>query len=836
MSEFYTSVLRYGKSILYRGYRDGKKVQEKTKFSPTLFMNTNKDSGWKSLYGGNVEPIKFDDMTEAKNWIEQYDGIEGFDIWGMEKFEYQYLIEHFPGEVDYLLSKMGIWSIDIETKIPDEGGFPDVQNANVEILLISMKRKGENLVHVFATKDYVPTGGVDLFNCEVDYKVYRDEATMLRAFVHFWASDYPDIITGWNTDTFDVPYIINRVNRVLGEDQMKKLSPWGMVRERMIEVRGKEIQVYELLGIAQLDYMQLYKKFSFTPQEEYSLGHVAHEEIGVTKLEYEGSFRDFYTNDWNRFVEYNIRDTQLVDLMDLKRQFIELCVQIAYMAKCNISDVFSPVKTWDVFIFSQLHHKKIAIPQYKSKTGGTIEGAYVKNPIAGLYAWLMSFDFASLYPSIIQQWNISPETIVPERFDIWVNDVLNGSANFTLAQEFCREKNYTLCANGTMYRKDKKGILPELMEFCLVGRKIAKKEMLKTEQLYLDTKDESLQAKISALNSKQMALKTLANSGYGAMCNVGFRYFMLRMGEAVTITGQASNMHLEREFNRFMTKVLKQERDYVIYCDTDSNYVNMQYFVDAVFPNRDIPDTVNFLRKCDPEFQKVINKSVDAVYDDCNCFNKVMASKREAIASKGLWIAKKRYVLKVHDSEGVSYDPPKLKATGLDLVKTSTPAAVRKFLKNSLPVIFEDGERSVREYVKDVKEKFMKLPPEAVAFPRGISNVEKYMEGSGYKSGTPMHCRSAINYNRMLKGLPEKYQRISSGDKIRFISLRQPNPVKDDVIACPAGASFPAELKLEKYYDYELQFEKVFMAPMKGMTDPLGWQIEDIATLEDFFV
>ena len=836
MAEFYTSVLRYGKSILYRGYRDGKKIQEKVKFSPTLFINSKQPSEWKSFYGGDVEPVNFEDMMAARDWMKQYEGIEGFDVWGMEKFEYQYLIENFPDEIEYSLSKMGIWSIDIETKVPDSGGFPDVQSAVDEILLISMQRKGEKIVHVFATKDYTPTGEVDLLGCQVDYKKFRDEATMLRAFVRFWSDDYPDILTGWNTDTFDVPFMINRVNRVLGEDYMKKMSPWNMVRERKIEIRGKEVQVYELLGIAQLDYLPLYKKLSFTPQEEYSLGHVASEEIGVSKLEYEGSFREFYENQWDRFVEYNIRDTQLVDRMDEKRKFIELCVQMAYMAKCNISDVMSPVKTWDVFIFSQLHKKKIAIPQYKSKTAGSIEGAYVKDPIPGLYQWLMSFDFASLYPSIIQQWNISPETIVHDRADIWVKDVLEHTDAFKAAQEFARENSYTLASNGTMYRKDKRGIMPELMDMCGSGRKVAKKEMLRLEQQYNDTKDGSLVAKISALNSKQMALKTLGNSGYGAMCNVGFRYFMLRMGEAVTITGQASNMHLERGFNEFMTKVLGVEKDYVIYCDTDSNYVNMEQFIQAAYPNKSIDDTVNFLRKCDPEFQKVINKSVDAVYDDCNCYIKVMASKREAIASRGLWIAKKRYALKVHDSEGVSYDPPKIKATGLDLVKTSTPAAVRKFLKNSLPVIFEEGERSVREYVVNVKREFMQLTPEQIAFPRGVSNIDKFMEGGGVRSGTPMHCRAAINYNRMLSKLPEKYQKISNGDKLRFISLRMPNPVKDDVIACPAGGKFPVELKLEKYYDYELQFEKVFMSPMKGMTDSLGWQIEDIATLEDFFV
>lgn len=835
---FYTNVARYGRNVLYRGYEDGKKIQKKVEFSPTLFMNSAEGkSPWRSLFGRPVEPIKFTNMMEARDFFKKYDGIEGFDIYGMEKFEYQYIIENFEDDIEYVLSQMGIWSIDIETRVPDSGGFPDIKTANTEILLISMQRKGSKVVNVFATKDYNPTGGVDLLGCVVDYRKFSDEASMLRAFVSFWSSDYPDIVTGWNTDTFDIPFIINRVNNVLGEEWMKRMSPWNMVREKKIEVRGEEIQVYELVGVSQLDYLQLYRKFSFTPQESYKLGEVALADLGMTKLDYEGSIRSFYENDWDRFVEYNIRDTQLVDRMDAKYQFIEMCIQMAYLARCNIHDVFSPVKTWDVFIYSQLHKKKIAIPQYRHREGGTIEGAYVKSPQLGMKKWSVSFDFAALYPRITQQWNISPETILHVKHALNVDMVLNDAPELDIAISDAISKNATLAVNGTMYSKEKLGIIPELMGMCLDGRKIAKNRMLSLEQAFQDTKDDSLLPTIAALNGKQLALKTLANSGYGAMCNVGFRYFMLAMGEAITLTGQFSNMHLENGFNSYFRKLLKNpDKDYVIYCDTDSNYIDVSDFIDEFFPNKTVDETVEFLIKCDPQFQKVVNKSIDTVFEKMNCYKKVMASKREAISSRGFWTTKKRYALKVHNSEGVSYDPPKIKVTGLDLVKTSTPKAVRGMLKKSLNVIFDYDEAHTQEYIEKCREDFCGLRVEEIAFPRGVSDVDKWVVyPNGYKSGCPIHVRAAIVYNNAIKRLDGKYQKISNGDKLRFVYLKEPNPLRENVIGIPADGHIPPELGLEKYIDRDLQFEKTFINPMSGMLNAIGWDVEPQSDLSAFF-
>lgn len=835
--EFYTNVYRYGKNILYRGVKDGKRVHGKAAFSPTMFVKDTSlvGSDWKSLNGDCLKPIKFSCMHDAKEFIQQYEDVHGFDIFGMEKFEYQYLIEHFPNEVKYNLNQMNIVIVDIETTV--ERGEIDVKNTPETILLISLQRKSDKRVVTFGLGPYSGYSRDD-YPADVSYYQFKDEASLLKAFVQYWSGNYPDIVSGWNTDFFDMPYLANRINKVLGEDWLKRLSPWGLVRQKTVTIKGEDVDVWDFVGITQLDYLVLYKKFSFTPQESYSLDNVSYEELGAKKLKHNGSFKDFYTNHWDDFVTYNIRDCQLVDLMDSKFKFIELCIQIAYMAKCNIQDVFSPVKTWDVFIYSQLHTRKIAIPKYKDRVGGTIEGAYVKDPKVGMYGWNVSFDFAALYPSIIRQWNMSPETMVEERFHLVVSDFVNQTDAFLEAAEYAKANGYTLAANGTMYRKDHKGIIPQLMEYCLVGRKVAKNEMLSLEQKYNDTKDESLVPVIAALDGKQMALKILANSGYGAMANVGFRYFCLAMAEAITLTGQASNMHLEKSFNVYFTNLIGVDEDYVIYCDTDSNYVNLGRFVDKFCSGKSEDQIVDFLRKCDPQFQKIINKSVSTVYDMCNCYDKVMSSKREAISSKGFWTAKKRYALKVHDSEGVSYNPPKIKVTGLDLVKTSTPSAIRKKLKDSLNIIFDHGEIKLREYVSGVKTEFTRMNPEDVAFPRGVSDIDKWVEHNGsFKRGCPIHVRAALVYNKALngKGLEDKHHRLSNGDKLRFIYLKLPNPLRENVVGFPATDILPDEFGVHSYIDWELQFDKVFMSPMRGITDAIGWTLEERSSLDEFF-
>lgn len=824
MTNFYIGAWQYGNKIFYRGVKNGRKVVIKDDFSPTLFVKSkNKDTSWNSLYGDPLTEVNFTDINDAKDYVKRYEDVAGFELHGMTQFQYQYLNNKFPSEVQYDTNEMTIWSCDIECA--SEGGFPDIGTANEEVLLIAITDKRTRESVVFGTRQYTPTG--KNINTKFKYKLFNDEKTMLKEFVEYWQANCPDIVTGWAIDVFDFPYLVNRICRVLDDDWVKKLSPFKVIQERSVEIKGRDVQSYDILGVIQLDGMSLYKKFVQTKQESYSLDNICSIELGETKVSNPySSFKEFYSKDFSLFVEYNCIDSILPLKLDDKLQLIDLVVSIAYQAKCNIRDVFGPVKTWDVYIFNFLSNLNIAVPPQSRKIARSFEGAYVKDPIPGMYGWVVSFDFASLYPNIIRQWNMSPETISDTVVDMSVDKMING-------MQYNKDEELSVAANGSTYFIGKEGILPKLMTEMLDGRKTAKKEMLRLESEYQKTKDDELLPKIAALNNKQMALKNMANSAYGAISNAGFRYFDIRIAEAITLTGQAADRHLEKSLNIFLNKSLgTTDKVYAIYLDTDSCYLSLQPLVDLKCKGKTTKQIVEFLDKfCEDVLQKIVQKSVDKMFEYCNCRIKTMNAKREAIASKSIWVAKKRYAMVVHNSEGVEYDPPKLKVMGMDIVKSSTPHKVRDMLKDTLKVIFEKDEISFRKYIGEMKSKFFAMCPEDIAFPRGVSDIDKWSTQTGYKSGTPIHVRGSILYNKYFK--TDDVSPIANKDKVRFIYLKLPNPIKEDVIAVPAGMMFPKEIL--QYIDYETQFDKTFLSPVEAIADAVSWSLVEKSTLDDFF-
>lgn len=838
MSNFYTHVSVYGRKILYRGYTNGHRTLMRDEFIPTLYVTSKNKSDWKSLYGADLSPMTFGDIKEAKNFAEEYENVFGFEVHGMTDYQYQYINNNFRGEIDYDVDQINIMFLDIEVVDPNGSTeFPDIQSASTPIVLISCRDKATGKTVIFGWKKVTKPFS------EFEYRCYRDELTMLKEFILFWQQNCPDIVSGWNSDQFDFPYLINRIMRILDEDHAKRLSPFGLIRERMLEIRGKEIQTYEIVGVSQIDYMNTYKKFgTYSTKESYALGNIAQEELGVTKHEIEGStsFFDGYSRFYDDFVYYNHIDTELLHRLDDKLKLFDLILSLSYLVKCNFKDVFGPVKMWDVFIYNHLDKKKVAVPPRQKKLTGEFQGAWVKDVIPDMYGWNMSFDFASLYPTIIRQWNISPETLVKdEMLPITVDTILNEESDINGINwvQYAKDNDYSIAANGSMYRRDKRGMLPELMEFLMVGRKTAKKKMLLLEQEYQNTKDSSLPSKIAALNALQLALKVAANAGYGAVTNAGFRYFELKIGEAITLTGQASDRHAEKSINRYLNNILKTDNiDYGIAGDTDSLYLNVDPLVNRVAKDpSNIDSVVKLLDKIGNEIQKhPIQKSIDFIYDSCNCVDKLMDMKREAISSKAIFTAKKRYAMIVHNSEGVSYDPPKMKITGLDIIKSSTPRLIRDDLRGTLPVIFEHGVGPLRDYVTKTKKKFMTTEVENISFPRGISDLDKWFDGKTYKKGTPIHVRGAILYNQYVKKFG-KYDTIRNGDRIKFVYLKLPNPIHEDVISFPTNGQLPVELNLHRYIDWDKMWQKTFISPLENITNAIKWELEERSSLDDFF-
>ena len=825
MSKFYTNIQLAGDTILYRGYEDGEPVQFRARFSPTLYVLSKNKEKFQTLDGRYVSPVKFDKPREGREFIRQYDGVEGFEVHGYERFVYQYIRQEFPDDVDYNVNQIKMYAMDIEVQC--ENGFPDVEAAAEEMLSITIKDMVTKKFYIWAVRD---------FNTEHQKFIFDTEREMLMHFIDWWVKHTPDILTGWNVNLYDVPYICRRVKRILGSKWMNSISPWNRANEREVYVQGRKNYAYDVSGVNILDYLDLYRKFTYSNQESYRLDHIAYVELGQRKVdhsEYE-NFKDFYTSDWQKFVEYNIQDTELIDRLEEKMKLLDLAITMSYDAKVNFEDVYSQVRMWDTMIYNYLTDRNIVVPPKKgAKKDEKYAGAYVKEPIPGKYDWVVSFDLNSLYPHLIMQYNISPETL-------WETRHASASVERILNEEITIEDDVCVCANGAQYRKDIQGFLPEMMDKIYKERTIYKKKMLEAKQAYEKAPTDKLQRDISKFNNIQMARKIQLNSAYGAIGNQYFRYYNLANAEAITLSGQVSIRWIEGRMNKYLNKILKTEDvDYVIASDTDSIYLNLGPLVQSVYKGREKDDKVivSFLDKvCDVEFEKYISDSYQALANYVNAYDQKMFMKRETIANKGIWTAKKRYILNAWDIEGVRFDQPKLKVMGIEAVKSSTPGACREKIKECLTVIMNEGEEAAQEFIANFKDHFNELPVEDISFPRGCNGINKWANPSSiYSKGTPIHVRGALLYNHYNKknNLMHKYPLIQDGEKIKFVYLKTPNKFGENVVSFIS--TFPKEFGLDKQVDYELQFEKSFLDPIKVILDTIGWKSEKVASLEFLF-
>ena len=681
-----------GDHFLVRGYENGRHFASREKFYPTLFVPSNKKSKYKTLEGEYVESVEPGTVRDCRDFIKKYEGVDNFKIYGNDRYIYQYISEMYPEEeIKFDTSKIKIATLDIE--VASENGFPDVESAAEEVLLIT--------VQDYATKQIRTWGRGPFDNKQknVIYKGFRTEYELLNDFISWWMieDNTPEVITGWNSELYDIPYLVRRIDRILGEKLMKRMSPWGLVTERETIIMGRKHISYDVGGVTQLDYLNLYKKFTYKAQESYRLDYIASVELGQKKLDHSefDTFKDFYTNGWQKFVEYNIIDVELVDRMEDKMKLIELAITMAYDAKVNYNDVFFQVRMWDAIIYNYLKKRDIVIPpKERSDKDSKYAGAYVKEPIPGKYDWVVSFDLNSLYPHLIMQYNISPETLRDTRHPTaTVDKILNEELTFEMY------KDNAVCANGAMYRKDVRGFLPELMEKIYKDRTIYKKKMLAAKQDYEKTPTKTLEKEIARCNNIQMARKIQLNSAYGAIGNQYFRYYKLANAEAITLSGQVSIRWIENKMNGFLNKILQTDgEDYVIASDTDSIYLNMGPLVDKFLSNKsgDKTAVVALLDKiCQDKLEPFIEQSYTELANYVQAYEQKMIMKRENIAERGIWTAKKRYILNVWNSEGVQYNEPKLKMMGIEAVKSSTPAPCRQMIKDGLKLMMNGTEEDV---------------------------------------------------------------------------------------------------------------------------------------------
>ena len=828
-----------GNNILCRGIDEEGHFATKEPFTPTLFVNSKKETKWKTLTGICVEPIQPGTINDCREFVNQYSDVAGFDIYGNTDYIYQYISQNSEKEIDYDFSDILVAYIDIETE--SENGFPNIETANEKINAITVRYNDKTYVYGLGEFKLPARDNLEQF-------CYDDEELMLSDFLSKWKENYPDVITGWNVRFFDIPYIVNRLARLFGENVAKEISPWRRLKARKITTRHGEQNAYNVLGISTLDYLDLYRTFTYVNQESYSLEHISYVELGESKLSHDeySTFSEFYKNDFQKFIEYNERDVELIVKLEDKMKLLELAIALAYSAKVNYEDVFSQVRTWDAIIYHYLNEHDIVIPP--KKAGSKSEqyaGAYVKEPIVGMHDWVVSFDLNSLYPHLIMQYNISPETMVSNNKDssISPDSILDG--------KFVPHDAYSVAANGTCYTKEHQGFLPSLMEKMYKERKMYKNKMIEAQKLQQDIPkmnmpnlgrhalNEKCKKDIAKYNNFQLVRKIQLNSAYGAIGNQYFRYYNVDMAEAITLSGQLSIRWIADKLNVFLNKTVgTKDYDYVVASDTDSVYLRLGNLVEKVCGGRTKSQVVEFLNKASEEIiLPFIKKQYDELACKMNAYDNKMVMDRECIADKGVWTAKKRYMMNVYDSEGIRYETPKMKIMGIETTRSSTPQIVREKLKEVIKLILTKDNESVIEYIDGFKKEFKNYSPAEIAFPRSCNGLKKYKDPSLiYKKSTPIAVKGSLIYNNLISihGLQRKYQNITDGEKVKFLYLKEPNPIGERVISFQQ--TIPQEFDLNGFVDYDLQFQKTFLDPLNTILEKIDWQSEKISTLEDLFI
>lgn len=873
--KFYTLFQVYHGKLYVQGYENGLRFRDIQNHTPFLFIPSKNPAGakYRTLDGKPVDRIDFASNQEELTFKDKYSGIEGFEFYGMTGTlgAYSRINEIFSGDIEYDPSLIRALNFDIETsKIGDDGsaGFPDINAADKPITSITITCQGKT--YTLGYKDFDNSKG------QTEYIKCSNEENLLYKFVDVWTTIDPDVVTGWNIEYFDIPYIYNRICKLLGKQVGEKLSPFKKILRNDAEIHGRMINMVEILGVVTLDYMKIYKKFSFTNQESYSLNHISHVELNEKKLDYSDyeDLQDLYERNYQQFIEYNIKDVWLVERLEEKLGLLQQIYAMTYDAKVNYIDTLATVRIWDVIIHNHLMKKNIVIPDMKfAKPGHTIIGGHVKEVVPGMYKWVVSVDLDSLYPHLIMQYNISPETFVDQieefkqicfgtfdyeskKYQIEPNgercvDLIFDGYIDENKMKILKNQNVAFSGSGCLYNRSSQGFLPYLMETMYNDRKAYKKKMLKAEQelevikknkAKYNNYDELVKlktAEIARNHNMQQAKKIQLNSVYGALSNKYFRWYDIQLAESITASGQLSIRFIANALNKYLNNLLKSDdKDYVIAIDTDSVYLNMEDLVDRLMPNKPTEDIVNFLDMvCDKKITPFINSQYQILADNMNAYQQKMNMSREVIADKGVWTAKKRYILNVWDKEGTRYNEAKHKMMGIEAVRSSTPEVVRNYIKDAIYILMNEDEDAMTSFISKCRDEFKKLAFEDVASPRTCNNLKKYTgkDGITFAPKIPIQVRGAGIYNNLLKekGLATKYELINEGDKIKYCYLKTPNPTKSNVVSVPGV--LPRELGLENYIDYNEQFDKNFIAPIKKILDAIDWPVEKRLTLDEFF-
>lgn len=828
--DFYTNAVRFGGDILVRGIQNGRQVKTKVKYKPTLFVHCNStDTKYRDIYNKPCIPVKFDDMWEAHSWKKE--NRQHSEILGMDDFAFAYLADQYPNDVPFDIDQIRIGIIDIEVTAPE---FPEPKLAKYQIDAITLYDSIDDVYYSWgldswsSRKSELPAEIVD----KVQYKCCPGEKELLSNFILHWLAKCPDVISGWNSDEFDLPYLYQRLNKVLGESSANRLSPWGIVQTRDKKDKfGGSKMVIDIYGVAALDYMALYKKFTYVNRPFYKLGYIASVELGDDKLDYDGDLSKLAAADHQKYIDYNIKDVWLVKQFDEKLALFSQAIGMAYSARINFGDAFSPVKMWDAIIFNEVKKNHIVIPEQRHPERKSFEGAYVKEPIPGFYRWVISFDLTSLHPMLMNQYNISPETIRGLVPHVHIDDYVYGRAVIS-------DPEFATAANGMQYTKEFKGVIPivALNVFNTRLKHKALQQEFKKKMLACGdpVKKAEYKKQMGLHYVKQMAAKRQINSLYGSLGSPYFRYYNINNAEAVTVSSQLVNRWIERYINEYLNSILPEQKSRSVAGDTDSNYFTFDDVVKhfPAFKNKSDAEIVEMLDQfSEKRIIPVINKACEDLAKYMNAYDNFMSMKREAIASTAFWTAKKRYAMDVWDMEGARYKSPEIKITGLETVKASTPRFCVPALEECVRIILREDNDALFRHIDKFEKEFRTRDYREIAANTAVNNIAKYSDKEGNPiKGCPMNVRAALAYNKVATN------KIKDGDKVGLLKLKQPNKFRTPVFAYTSDG-LEGDLKdlVVAAIDYSELYDKVFMAPLELMTKAIGWKAEDTNDLSSFF-
>lgn len=812
---------------------EGNRITKTFPFNPYYYVET---TGTPDAYSIFKTPLK------KKVFETSYDRFQSTKdgaikrLFGNLPIEQQFLIDEYFGQneqEDFTRFALRVGFIDIETYSP--GGFPTPSKAEDAINVITIY---DSLIKKFLT-----WGTKEFFESQPDevYMYFPTEREMLKNFLDYWSADYFDVISGWNSEFFDIPYIINRIKKVLGDEAAKRLSPYGDIRNRMIVNRfGRPEEKWMIKGISLMDYFEMYRTFTMAKRESYKLGYIAEVELGETKLDYKGKLSDLADKDWNRFVKYNIQDVRLLPKLEAKLQYLMLARMLAYLGLTPMEDALGTVTVVTGAIAIKAREMGYIIPTFTKGDVRDYAGGYVREPVRGLKPAIVSFDANSLYPNTIVTLNLSPETKVAR---ITANDqdgvtiLTQTNKEHTIPREkfaqFIKSENLAVSKAGILFSQKEKGICPIIIDK-LYSERVSLKAALKTVKMQLvdmpkDHPDyKKLVLQREQLDTKQYTVKILLNRMYGYFQNKFSPMADTDLSSSITLTGQAVIKEAANIGERFIdNKIGSQHKEpVVIYGDTDSVYFTINEALQHLgakvhVDNKVTPECYAICM----EFEKYLNEEITKwAQRSLNTRDSRFAFKRETISDSALFIQKKRYIVRVLDSEGVPCD--KIKYVGVNIVSSATPGAVKPLIKDIAKAMLHDKvQTSTDKKCKDAYDKFKEMEVEKIAFPRGITDMDKWainMKGFTCPKGTPIHVKAAIYHNMLLDyfKIDDRYEKIRSGERIKFYYVKR-NPFGVSVIGYKYD--LPDEFKKAFKVDTEKMFDKIVSASVEILYAPVNW-------------